>query len=94
MAAPDNDSRYYDSKVDYFSPTSVGDNVPVIFYDFSEIGQINYSDYLWKQGDRIETLAAKYFLFPTRWWIIAEFNPKITDWFNVIPGTLIRIPRV
>jgi hypothetical protein len=33
-------------------------------------------------------------LFPTRWWIIAEFNPKISDWLNVAPGTIVRIPRV
>jgi hypothetical protein len=94
MAAPSNDSRYYDSTIDYFTTRPDGDNAPVIFYDFSDIGQINYVDYLWKDGDRIDSIAAKFFLFPTRWWIIAEFNPKINDWFNVNPGTNIRIPRV
>lgn len=94
MAAPSNDSRYYDSTIDYFSVKPTGDNYPVIFYTFSELGKANYVDYTWKQGDRIDSLAALYFLFPTRWWIIAEFNPKISDWLNVAPGTNIRIPRV
>lgn len=94
MAAPSNDSRYYDSTIDYFAPTANSDNYPVMFYDFSELGKVKYVDYTWVQGDRIDALATKYFLFPTRWWIIAEFNPKIDDWLNVAPGTNIRIPRV
>jgi hypothetical protein len=94
MAAPSNDSRYYDSVVDYFTTTPDGENAPVMLYDFSELGTINYVDYLWKNGDRIDSLAAQYFLFPTRWWIIAEFNPTISDWLNVAPGTIVRIPRV
>lgn len=94
MAAPSNDSRYYDATIDYFTPTRNGENTPVMFYDFSELGKVNYVDYTWKQGDRIDSIAAEFFLFPTRWWIIAEFNPKITDWTNITPGTNIRIPRV
>jgi len=94
MAAPSNDSRYYDSAIEYFTPTANGDNIPVLYYDFSNLGEVNYVDYAWKQGDRIESLATKFFLFPSRWWIIAEFNPKISDWLNVAPGTNIRIPRV
>lgn len=94
MAAPSNDSRYYDSLIDYIAPKKDGENVPVIFYDFSELGTVNYINYQWKQGDRIDALASKFFLFPSRWWIIAEFNPKIDDWLNVPAGTLVRIPRV
>ena len=94
MANPSNDSRYYDATVDYFTPLETGENLPVVFYDFSYLGQVDYVDYKWQQGDRIDSLATKFFLFPTRWWIIAEFNPKITDWLNVAPGTNIRIPRV
>jgi hypothetical protein len=94
MAAPSNDSRYYDSTIDYFTVTETGENAPVIFYEFSSLGRMNYVDYTWKQGDRIDSLATKFFLFPTRWWIIAEFNPKISDWVNIAPGTNIRIPRV
>lgn len=94
MAAPSNDSRYYDSTIDYFAFTASGENYPVMFYEFSDLGKTNYIDYAWKQGDRLDNLATTYFLFPTRWWIIAEFNPKISDWLNVAPGTNIRIPRV
>lgn len=94
MAAPSNDSRYYDSVVDYFTTTVDGENAPVMFYDFSDLGTLSYVNYLWKEGDRLDALAAQYFSFPTRWWVIAEFNPKISDWLNVTPGTIIRIPRV
>lgn len=94
MAAPSNDSRYYDAVVDYFTINSTAENAPVSFYEFSDFGNLNYVDYVWKNGDRIDTLAAQFFLFPNRWWIIAEFNPKIDDWVNVPAGTHIRIPRV
>ena len=94
MAAPSNDSRYYASTLDYFTPNATGDNAPVLFYDFSDLGTTKYVDYIWKLGDRVDALAAQFFLFPTRWWIIAEFNPKISDWLNVTPGTNIRIPSV
>jgi len=94
MAAPSNDSRYYDATVDYFATKPNGENAPVLLYDFSEFGALNYIDYEWKNGDRLDNLATKFFLFPTRWWIIAEFNPKISDWLNVPAGTNIRIPRV
>jgi len=63
MAAPSNDSRYYPSTIDYLAPTASGDNYPVIFYDFSEIGEINYVNYTWKYGDRVESLAAKFSCF-------------------------------
>lgn len=94
MAAPSNDSRYFDSLIDYFSIKENGENAPVIFYDFSELGTVNYVNYLWKEGDRVDNVAANFFLFPERWWIIAEFNPEIDDWFNVPIGSVIRIPRV
>jgi hypothetical protein len=94
MAAPSNDSRYSDATIDYFTPTEAGENVQVMFYDFSYLGQMDYVNYSWQLGDRIDSIAARYFSYPTRWWIIAEFNPKINDWLNVAPGTNIRIPRV
>jgi hypothetical protein len=94
MAAPSNDSRYYDSVVDYFTISATAENTPVLLYEFSDFGNMDYVDYSWKNGDRIDNLAAQFFLFPNRWWIIAEFNPKIDDWLNVPAGTIIRIPRV
>jgi hypothetical protein len=94
MAAPSNDSRYYDAVVDYFTVSSTAENAPVSFYESSDFGKLNYIDYSWKDGDRLDNLAAQFFSFPNRWWIIAEFNPKIDDWLNVPAGTNIRIPRV
>jgi hypothetical protein len=55
---------------------------------------MDYVEYLWKDGDRLDQLAFQFFSFPERWWIIAEVNPKVTDFLNIKPGTVLKIPRV
>lgn len=55
---------------------------------------LQVNDYLWRQSDRVDALAAGYYGSETSWWMIAEANPNILDWANVPPGTRIRIPRV
>lgn len=54
--------------------------------------QIN--DYLWRQYDRVDSVAAGYYGSESSWWMIAEANPQVLDWTSVVPGTRVRIPRV
>jgi hypothetical protein len=47
-----------------------------------------------KVGDRLDTLANKYYKDSTLWWIIARANPDYIsgDSFFLEPATRIRIP--
>ena len=87
-------SRYEDSAVDFLALEPNGDAAPVIFYKFSELGLMTYSEYSWKSGDRLEALATKFYRNSEFWWIIAEANPEIIDIQNIPAGTVLRIPSV
>jgi hypothetical protein len=88
-------SRYEKMPVKFFTFNPNRDPGPVVYYEFSSVptSKMNYSVYQWKTGDRIESLAAQFYSYPTKWWIIADHNPQISDWLNVPIGTEIRIPR-
>lgn len=52
-----------------------------------------YFQYVSKQGDTFEKIAARLFNDGKRYWEIADINPQV-QWPDVIPeGTLLRIPR-
>lgn len=44
--------------------------------------------------DTVDWLAFRFFDDGTLWWILADANPEIIDWQNLVPGTVIRIPNV
>ena len=87
-------SRYENAVVDFVSFTSSQDAAPIVFYEFSNIGLINYNTYTWKEGDRLDQLAMQFYSNPEKWWLIAEYNPEVTDHQNIPAGTVLRIPRV
>lgn len=49
--------------------------------------------YTWRTRDRIDKLAARYLGDPKLWYRIADFNPEITNIFDLKPGTTLRIPQ-
>ena len=50
------------------------------------------SFYAWKAGDRMDLLGYRFYGDEKAWWLIADANPEISNWFTVAPGTIIRIP--
>lgn len=46
-----------------------------------------------KEIDRIEDIAVRYLGNPAFWWKIMDINPEVLDPFNLVPGTLLRIPN-
>lgn len=48
--------------------------------------------YVWKQGDRIENVAARLLDNANLWWRIMDFNPEIANPFSIAVGTLLRVP--
>lgn len=53
---------------------------------------ITYTYYRTVVGDRVDTLANDFYGRGDLWWMIAEANPEYLDWFDIVPGTVLRIP--
>ncbi|MEI8129539.1 MAG: hypothetical protein WCG95_07995 [bacterium] len=87
-------SRYYTQLIDYIALSSEGDNYPIVFYEFDTKGVSTWYEHIYAEGERLDFLSYKYFFRSDFWWLIAEFNPKISDFTNITPGTVLRIPRV
>lgn len=87
-------SRYENSLVDFVALNYRRDAYPIVFYQFSDLGLMTYSEYTWKTGDRLDSLAMSVYRDPERWWIIAEANPEVLDIQNIPAGTVLRIPSV
>jgi phage tail protein X len=57
---------------------------------------LGYSSFLHYQtvyGDRLDTLAYRFFADPTLWWIIADANPGIVYPQPIPVGSILAIPR-
>lgn len=53
-----------------------------------------YSFYVVTGADRIDTIAAAFLGDPTQWFLIAQVNPELINFFNLAPGTMLRIPVI
>jgi hypothetical protein len=87
-------SRYYYSTIDFFSPKLDQADRPYVMYNFSSLGLTNYYEHQYVQGERLDQIAFQYYKRPEAWWYIAEYNPEIVDFNNIVPGTILRIPNV
>lgn len=87
-------SRYEYSTVDYFSTNIDKDDNVVVFYEFSQLGLVEYWEHTYVEGERLDQIAYKYYKRPGYWWIIPEYNPSITNLTSIAPGTVLRIPNV
>ena len=52
-----------------------------------------YSQYVARQGDTFEGLAAKLYNDGTRYWEIADINPQVDFPEDIPVGTVLRLPR-
>lgn len=87
-------SRYEASVVDYFRKNEYGNTLPIVFYKFDSLSNISFITHTFVQGETLEKLAKAYFDRSDLWWTIAEYNPEVTDFLNITPGTVLRIPNV
>ena len=87
-------SRYETVTVDYFTKEESGRSYPIVFYPIGALNQISYVTHIYTPGETLHYLSQKYFKRPDLWWTIVEYNPEITDFFNIPSGTLLRIPSV
>jgi hypothetical protein len=54
-------------------------------------GLVSYREITLKEGERLDTLAGKYYGDGSLWWILAAAS-NIGWWLQVPPGTIIKIP--
>ena len=87
------DSRYADGVV-YKAQDSRSDTYETGVSRLFPQVNTDYYLYIWKEGDRIDSLAYNLVGNPFDWWHIMDANPEITDPMNIKPGTSIRIPNV
>jgi hypothetical protein len=87
-------SRYEKSIVDYFKKTENGITYPIVFYSADNLTSIKFILHTFTKGETLTGLSWRYFNRPDVWWVIAEYNPEITDFVNIAGGTVLRIPNV
>lgn len=47
-----------------------------------------------REGDRLDSLAQKFFHDPRKWWLIADANPDVMTLEELlVPGRQLRIPK-
>jgi nucleoid-associated protein YgaU len=62
-----------------------------MIFKAAERGRVETNEYISREGDRLDTLAGKFYGNGTLWWIIAAASG--VGWFlQVPPGTVLRIP--
>ena len=67
---------------------------PRFFYPSIEQKQnLPIEKYIWKQGDSLEKLSAKYYGDIQYWWVIAHYNQKPTEQHFTV-GDIIIIPTL
>ena len=69
-----------------------GGDISVIVPGAGQPYTFQYTDYQVVAGDRIDNIAYRYFGNATLWWQIANVNPEVLYWDDLMPGTVIRIP--
>lgn len=87
-------SRYEKSVVDFFRKRENGTSYPIIFYSFDELESVTYYTHTFVKGETLTGLSWRYFDRPDLWWVIAEYNPEITNFVDIEGGTVLRIPSV
>jgi hypothetical protein len=64
-----------------------------IFRQFpSSSSEFHY--YVWTQRDRIDLVAAEFLGDPSLWWVIMDYNPEISNPWDIPLGANLRIPGV
>lgn len=86
-------SRYYTGDAQQIKSKTTGLYNWTVYRKFPGSTRINYINYTWVEGDRMDYLADVYLGSGTLWWKIMDINPDIDDPFSIKEGTVIRIPR-
>lgn len=53
---------------------------------------VTYTYYQIEEFDTVDRISEEVFGDGRYWWKIADSNPEILDWRNLVVGTIIRLP--
>jgi hypothetical protein len=87
-------SRYEYSTIDYVATTAELVEEPIVLYTASDLGLTRYWEHTYVEGERLDSIAYKYYKNSEYWWLIVEYNPQINDFINLTAGTVLRVPNV
>lgn len=87
-------SRYANSTVVMARNLDDTADVQVILFSNPKDLTFSFTNHQVTADDQIDVLAYKFYADPTLWYIIANANPEVTDFMNLVPGSLLRIPSV
>lgn len=85
-------SRYANSKI--VTQSVNGKDVRYITPSAGQSFTFQFNYYVINGSDRIDNIANAFLGDPQQWHLIADANPQVMQWFNLVPGTVIRIPRI
>lgn len=87
------DSRYADGTLIKAQDSRTG-NYRLGVYRKFPTKTVQYFQYVWAEGDRIDMVANNIMGNPSFWWQIMDANPEIINPMDIPVGTVIRVPRV
>ena len=67
----------------------------VVAFEIRRLKPINYSDasqHTWRQGDRLTTLALRYYGDARHWWFLLEANPRYMEEHEIKIGDILAVP--
>jgi len=85
-------SRYYDGPLSQTIDPVTNEPKISVYRSFPSGINIKYITYVWKASDELSLVANRFNIGTKFWWEITDINPEILDPFDIVPGTVIRIP--
>jgi nucleoid-associated protein YgaU len=87
------DSRYADGYLQKSLDARTGTYTVGVLRSFpTESSSFYY--YVWTSRDRLDKVALERLGNPNLWWRIMDYNPEVTNPFEIQPGATLRIPSV
>lgn len=88
-------SRYADSDVTFILDSRTGIAQATVIRETPEqdLAEQYGRSYFWRDGDRLDFLAYRFYGSSLDWWRILDANPEVLNPSQIAPGTLLRIPQ-
>lgn len=88
-------SRYADSDVTFIldSRTGIAQATVIRETPEQELDEQYGRSYFWRDGDRLDFLAYRFYGSSLDWWRILDANPEVLNPSQITPGTALRIPQ-
>lgn len=85
-------SRYQTNQLATFTDRQGRPQIAIV-HQAPQPQRLTVYDYLWKDFDRVDLVAARYYQVEDAWWTFARANPGTLDWTQVAAGTAVMIPN-